>query len=200
MGAGERGLKVLLDGRAVEPLTEWSEHTVTVLRPGAIRRQFDLDAPEPATGEYECTPSQTAADRLLIRLAASAPIRRLFADAWVLMDRMEDSADSGERLFRHLRRKNRDINAWFVVTPDSPDYARLRKEGYRRIIGYGTLRWKLLMLNCKHLISSHADGAVLHPVVLRTVMPAPHVEVHLPAARRDQGRHRQLSESARRST
>lgn len=45
------------------------------------------------------------------RLADSRIVRRLFGNAWVLMDRITDADDSAEILFRYLRAKRRDINA-----------------------------------------------------------------------------------------
>jgi hypothetical protein len=110
---------------------------------------------------------------LLIRVSKSIPVRRLFRDAWVLMDRVDEADDSGEHLFRYLRRKHRRINAYFVVDPSSPDYERLRKVARRRVVAYGSLTWKLLMLNCSHLISSHIDEPIVRPWALRKLVPTP---------------------------
>jgi hypothetical protein len=90
-------------------------------------------------------------------------VRRRFAGAWVLMDRLHDADDSGEILFRYLRKHRRSINAWFVIQAGTPDYQRLREAGYKRVVAHGSTVWKLLMLNASHLISSHADGAVIAP-------------------------------------
>ena len=90
-------------------------------------------------------------------------VRRFFADAWVLLDRVDHADDSAEALFRFMRRRERETNAWFVVGKHSPDHRRLRRAGYRRVIPYGSLRWKLLMLNCRQLVSSSLDPAVTRP-------------------------------------
>ncbi len=105
----------------------------------------------------------TLSDRLLVRFAGSKLVQRYFGDAWVLMDRIENADDSGEILFRYLREHRPKINAWFVIRKGTPDHRRLRKDGYKRIIPYGSLRWKLLLLNCRHLVSSHADAPITHP-------------------------------------
>lgn len=96
-------------------------------------------------------------------LATRPPVARLYRDAWVLMDRIHDADDSAEILFRYLRKRRRKINAWFVIQGDTADYRRLRQDGYRRIVRHGSLPWKLLMLNCEHLVSSHADVPVMRP-------------------------------------
>lgn len=111
------------------------------------------------------------ADRLLIRFSGTRLVRRYFKNAWVLIDRAENANDSAEFLFRYLREDQRAVNAWFVIRKGSADYARLRAEGYRRLIPYGSLRWKLLMLNCRHLASSHADVPIWRPAALMRLGP-----------------------------
>jgi CDP-glycerol:poly(glycerophosphate) glycerophosphotransferase len=88
------------------------------------------------------------------------------------MDRIHDADDSGEHLFRYLRKRQRQVNAWFVIERGTRDYRRLRRDGYRRVVPHGSLRWKLLMANCQHLISSHADQPVIAPPqILRFMRP-----------------------------
>ena len=91
-------------------------------------------------------------------------MRRRYARAWVLMDRIHDAGDSGEILFKHLRSEHPGINAWFVLQKDTPDYRRLVAEGHAdRLVAYGSTAWRLLMANCEHLLSSHADAPVIAP-------------------------------------
>ena len=132
--------------------------------------------------------AHTAERRLARRLSRTWPVRRVFGDAWVLMDRIHDADDSGERLFRYLRDSRRDINAWFVHREGHAGLEPARRRtATAAIVPHGSLRWKLLMLNCAHLISSHADVPVHRPPAIVRFDPAG-VAVHLPAARRDQGR------------
>jgi hypothetical protein len=107
---------------------------------------------------------KTKAERLYRRLGEAKLARRKYADAWVFLDRIHDAGDSGEILFKHVREHHRDINAWFVVTRDSADYRRLKSEGYGdRLVAYGSTQWRVLMANCTHLLSSHADAPVMQP-------------------------------------
>jgi hypothetical protein len=86
------------------------------------------------------------------------------------MDRIHDADDSGERLFRYLREHRRRINAWFVLEEGTADWERLRRDGERRLVAHGSLRWKLLMANCRHLVSSHADVPVMNPPAILQFM------------------------------
>ncbi len=127
---------------------------------GAARPRSPL-VPDP---EEDLAPD----DQALLRRARSRSIRRRYADAWVLLDRIHNADDSAEHLFRHLREHRPEINAWFVVEKDTPDWRRLHKDGHgRRVVAYGSDRWKMLMLHARHLISSHADAVIVGPPELR---------------------------------
>jgi hypothetical protein len=63
------------------------------------------------------------------------------------------------------------VNAWFVIERGTPGWSRLRKDGYKRVVPHGGLLWKLLMLNCDQLISSHADLPVSRPSAITRLAP-----------------------------
>lgn len=112
-------------------------------------------------------------DHALLRLAASSAVRKRFENAWVLMDRIHDADDSAEVLFRYLRKSRPKVNAWFVIQSGTPDWKRLREAGYKRVIAHGSTLWKLLMLNARHVISSHADVPVMAPpAIVRLAEPS----------------------------
>ena len=92
---------------------------------------------------------------LLRWLACLPPVHKRFGNAWVFTDRENDADDSAEHLYRWIRRNHPEINAWFLLTRDSYDWARLAAEGFR-LVPPG-LKRKLLILNSDHVISSHTD-------------------------------------------
>ena len=119
---------------------------------------------------------KTRPDRLYRRLATARLTRRRYAGAWVFLDRIHDAGDSGEILFKHVRNHHPRINAWFTVVKDSPDYTRLKSEGYGdRLVAHGSTAWRMLMANCTHVLSSHADEPVMRPPeILAFTEPAWH--------------------------
>ena len=126
-----------------------------------MREWFD-DAESSATAP--ATDPVPLIEKPLVPLAALPTVRKRFRNAWVLMDRIHDADDNGERLFRYLRENRPDINAWFVLEKGTPDWKRMVRDGYRsRMVAHGTHRWRMLMLNCAHLISSHADAPIHNP-------------------------------------
>lgn len=105
----------------------------------------------------------TLADRVLKRRWARARRRGTYRDAWLLMDRVDEAADSGEVLYFWIRDNRPDVNVWFVVGKDSPEWARLSALGVR-LLAYGSREHTIALLEARHVISSHADRAITHPV------------------------------------
>jgi len=102
-------------------------------------------------------------------LAQSAPVRRRYGGSWVLMDRVESGHDNAEHLFAHLQAQERSIRSWFAVEKGSKDWKRLKAQGFRHLLAYGSLKWMLVCLNATHVISSQAGPYVDNPQALRPV-------------------------------
>lgn len=163
-------LEIKLDEVPVPLTFDWPKSRQYTVRPAKVqaRRGSKLRSgtSRTPTKAQKRGGTVSVADRVTSALARSSLIRRQFADAWVLMDRDVNANDNAEHLFRYLRRRRRDINAWFVVEKNSPDWNRLRNEGYNRLIPYGSTLWKALCLNARYIVSSHADAYVYSPFVL----------------------------------
>jgi hypothetical protein len=171
-------VQVSLDGRPAPIVASWPEprretpSTSRLERLWAYRR---LPPPEALTAILRGARRVAGrkADPLVHRIARSWPYRSRFRDAWVLMDRVINADDNGERLFEYLRAKRPEVNAWFVVEKDTPDWRRLRAAGVRRVVAYGSFDWKMLMLNARWLLSSHADVAITNPPGLMRALKGP---------------------------
>ncbi|MER2134916.1 MAG: glycosyltransferase [Arthrobacter sp.] len=104
-----------------------------------------------------------AADRRLINRAHQEPAVTKYKDAWILMDRIGRADDNAEHLYRYLQHERPDINAWFLLERESPDWDRLAADGFK-LVEYGSDESVLLYLNAAYKISSHANGNVEFPV------------------------------------
>ncbi|HKT55929.1 MAG TPA: glycosyltransferase [Microbacterium sp.] len=91
---------------------------------------------------------------------------RRFEHAWILMDKLRNAGDSAEYLYRSVREQAPDVNAWFVVNRDSPDWTRLRRDGFR-LIAYGTLAHRAMLREADVLISTHLDAEMTNPMPKR---------------------------------
>ena len=158
-------LRVVIGGRDLDVRSDEPAPPSHVLRPSVLQEALD-PAARAAAGPKPRKLSR--ADKRVLRLAGSAAVRRQFRDAWVLVDRIYNADDSAEHLFWYLRQNRPSVNAWFVIQRGSPDFKRLRRSRMRgRVVAHGSLRWKLLMLNAQHLISSHADDVIIKPRAIR---------------------------------
>ncbi|SAL00358.1 glycosyltransferase, group 2 family protein [Caballeronia pedi] len=107
--------------------------------------------------------SQGLTARIIGWLARLPAVQTKFQDAWALMDRDVQADDNAEHLYRYLKKSRPEINSFFLLARSSHDWKRLKREGFR-LVAFGGLRHKLLMLNCVHLVSSHIDRYVVNAV------------------------------------
>jgi glycosyltransferase involved in cell wall biosynthesis len=129
-----------------------------------VRHAFAQADQPPSTVEFDRLSTRTLVSDWLARQAASrGAVRRSFGDAWVFTDRDNMAQDNAEHLYRHVRSHHSEVNAWFVIDRDSEDWGRLAADGFR-LVSYGTRDHTLLMLNCRHLISSQIDHYVVRPI------------------------------------
>ena len=96
---------------------------------------------------------------LLVRAATSWPIRRLYGRAWMFIENKTKAGGDAEDLYHHVLHNQPKQQAYFVLHRDSPDWARLRAEGFR-LIAFGSQRHKVLLLNCERFITSQLERDV----------------------------------------
>ena len=156
-------VRVLLNNADVDVRTGEPPQKAIRMDSWVLRKRFDPVVRKQTT-RVPRRPRRS--DLAIRRLARSRPVRRYFRNAWVLMDRVYNADDSAEHLFRYLRKHRRRINSWFVIESQTPDWRRLRRSHPWRVVAYGSMRWKLLLLNAQHVISSHIDVEIVRPVAL----------------------------------
>jgi GT2 family glycosyltransferase len=164
----DASVRVRLDGADLPIVGEQPQPDPVTLRPGDLER---MRTPRPSPLVRAPRRPAGRRERLLRRLARTRLVRRRYGEAWLLLDRVHDADDSAEHLFGYLRRERPEINAWFTVEKDTPDWTRLRRDAGRRVVPFGSLRWKLLMLNTTQLVSSHAENVLLRPKALGFTAP-----------------------------
>lgn len=170
-------LQIRLGNVVVPILDRWPRPAWRRARPGLARRiwayrRLPITRLAHATRRAAGRTRRRLRGRTLRALSRLWPWRSRFADAWLLMDRIHDADDNGERLFEHLRRERPEINAWFVIERGSPDWHRLRARGEDRLLAHGSLVWRLAMLNASWLLSSHADLPIMRPPQLARTGPS----------------------------
>ena len=80
---------------------------------------------------------------------------------WLISDRINMANDNGEHLFRYIcSNKIKNIKPYFVISKKSLDYTRMKQ--YGRVVDINSIRYKLLFVHSKYVISSHADEYIIN--------------------------------------
>lgn len=81
---------------------------------------------------------------------------------WLFEDRLTSADDNAEHLFEYALGMDDGIEKYFVIKEDCPDYNRL-KELSKNILGFSSLKHKILYLFAEKIISSRIDHSTLNP-------------------------------------
>jgi CDP-glycerol glycerophosphotransferase (TagB/SpsB family) len=97
--------------------------------------------------------------KALRAIATSIIFRKRFEACWLFVDNDLRADDNAEHFYRYVKNNQPAVNAWFLLNKSSPDWNRLKQEGFR-LIEFGSLLHRLALLNAKFLLSSHANPAI----------------------------------------
>ena len=80
---------------------------------------------------------------------------------WLISDRVNMASDNGEHIFRYLcDKKFKNVKPYFVVCKNSADYKRIKK--YGKVVDLNSIRYKLLFVHSKYILSSHAEDYIIN--------------------------------------
>ena len=82
---------------------------------------------------------------------------------WLISDRAASAGDNGEAFFRYVRKNHPEIDARFVISKNSSDYARMKQIG--PVLAKDSYIHKIYHLLSDFLISSHAEADVYNPFI-----------------------------------
>ena len=98
---------------------------------------------------------------VLARCVLRALRRLKHRPLWLISDRVTKAGDNGEAFFRYMRAQHPEIDARFVLSKSSPDYAQMEKVG--PVLDRDSFKHKLLSLMSDYIISSQAEIEVYNP-------------------------------------
>jgi CDP-glycerol glycerophosphotransferase (TagB/SpsB family) len=114
-------------------------------------------------GRYISVPKRPLLQGAVALLARLPLIRSRFAGCWLFADRDFKADDNAEHLYRWIMRDRQNRPAqkiFFALRRDSPDWERLKQDGYR-LINLGSLWYAFAWLHCAWLISSNRTGYIV---------------------------------------
>lgn len=97
--------------------------------------------------------------KILRYFATSTVFSKKFDACWIFVDNELRADDNAEHFYRYVKQNQPGVNAFFLLNKSSPDWGRLKNEGFR-LIEFGSLQHRLALLNAKFLLSSHANPAI----------------------------------------
>ena len=100
------------------------------------------------------------------KLRIQAVCRRFFKkkQIWLISDRDYVANDNGEHLFRYIcehRKEYPDVEPYFVISGESPDYERMKQ--YGPVLDLNSRKYKEMYLTCDKIVSSSANEDVFDP-------------------------------------
>jgi len=82
--------------------------------------------------------------------------KQRYKDLWLIAERGADARDNGYHFFKFMRKNHEDINCAYVISKDSPDYAKISALG--RTVEPNTFGHYLAFACAKYKISTHIMG------------------------------------------
>ncbi|MDR2819191.1 MAG: bifunctional glycosyltransferase family 2 protein/CDP-glycerol:glycerophosphate glycerophosphotransferase [Desulfovibrio sp.] len=135
---------------------------------------FECAAPEDILHAFYL-PENALPDRVrsILEVAQSPALRERFAGCWLLMDRVERADDNAEHLYRWLAAQP-DIKRkiFFVLSRTSPDWERLRSEGFR-LLAHNSQEHLVAVFLAEWMLSSHLHYPLFDPLRTRTSFGLP---------------------------
>lgn len=81
---------------------------------------------------------------------------------WLVCDKSDRADDNGEAFFMFLQKlKSKNIDSYFLIGKDSPDYKRLKKIG--KVVPYMSQEHKSLYLKADYIISAYSHDEINNP-------------------------------------
>lgn len=87
-----------------------------------------------------------------ILLTPIAKIRFKGKKVWIVSERGYDARDNGYHMFSYLRKHHPEINAWYLISRDSPDLNKLTDLG--NIVYLSSLKYWILFINASMLLGA----------------------------------------------
>ena len=84
---------------------------------------------------------------------------------WILSERIDQADDTAEHLFKYAVKQDDDVEVYFAIDKNCPDYKRLN-EIDKHVLPYGSLKHKMYYLFAKKIIVSQPGISVYNPLYL----------------------------------
>lgn len=130
--------------------------TTNILYKDKIYKSIDPEMLKKKTPQKVKRPFKAS---FLAFLAKIPAIKQRFSNAWLLVDRDFKADDNAEHLYRWIMQNYPEKKIYFGLSKQSPDWARLQKEGFKLLDIHG-IYYILAFIHASWLISSNITGYI----------------------------------------
>ena len=96
-----------------------------------------------------------------IRLAVLFYKKMHRAPVWLISDRIEKAGDNGEAFFQFINSTHKEINSYFAINKSIGKISTLKS--YGKLVDIRSVKYKILVLIAKKIISSSGEDIVTNP-------------------------------------
>lgn len=93
---------------------------------------------------------------LPIALIYKSILRTKKKEIWIICEDKNEARDNGYHLFKYIRTEHPEINIYYAITKNSPDFEKVNKLG--NIIYYRSLKHWIYYLSANKIISTQKNG------------------------------------------
>lgn len=102
--------------------------------------------------------------KLMTRHASMSP----YAKCWVFADRTDKADDNAEHFYRFVMSQENPPKAYFILSRDSADWARLKTDGFK-LIEFESDQHLRALAGARFVISSQATPPIRYPILRKNI-------------------------------
>lgn len=76
---------------------------------------------------------------------------------WLTFDKLYKAGDNGEYMFQYCRKHAKEVDIYYIVDKDAPDYKRLRAQHGKHVLKRDSTKVRLLSLFAETILATHAS-------------------------------------------
>lgn len=76
---------------------------------------------------------------------------------WITFDKLYKAGDNGEYMYHYCRENQKDVEIYYIIRRESPDYERMVREDKKHVLVHGTFRCQLITLLAEVYLATHAN-------------------------------------------
>lgn len=82
-------------------------------------------------------------------------LNKKYKNLWLIGERGTDARDNGYWFYKYLKEEHKDINSWYVISKNSPDFEKISCLG--NVVLYKSFKHYLMYFSAQYLVGTHVQ-------------------------------------------